>query len=214
MIIKDNVITNQALLKSIQNDEHNIFIKDGCYSLWYPGEGVQNTTELLIEHLIKLLELDISKCVSIEHWTFPSTKLTASNRWHRNTNVNNEGHVLRQITPIYSLVYFPIPIDIEGGYLEISSKRGDITPYDKEGKRNKEGLLIDLLPNHKEILGELQRIKPVYNRAIVFDGDLWHRVSPHIGDRWSLSVDFWGEDILDDFHCRDLIYGESNEWYN
>ena len=67
MIIKDNVITNQALLKSIQNDEHNIFIKDGCYSLWYPGEGVQNTTELIIEHLIKLLELDMSKCVSIEH---------------------------------------------------------------------------------------------------------------------------------------------------
>ena len=38
----------------------------------------------------------------------------------------------------------------------------------------------------------IERIKPVYNRMVIFDGSNLHRVSPVInGDRWTFAVDAW-----------------------
>jgi len=219
MILLDNILSD-IQLQAIVNDKDNFFqYDDPCMNLWYgiEVEGTRNIQEVVIQNLIDAIGLDMSDVKSIEHWTWPNHIKKSSYKWHRNTNIDENGNVLKEIKPIYSMIYWPLPLNIEGGYLEISDARGDKTyeVFDKNGAREEwnNNILKDYHPNHLETLGDIQRIKPVHNRVVVFDGDRYHRVAPHKGNRWAMAIDFWGEDIIQDQHCRDEIYGEIYEYY-
>ncbi len=67
------------------------------------------------------------------------------------------------VSPQIGAVWYGYPHEIVGGYLEISTDPG-----------------------------QLQRIKPVYNRIVVFDVTEYHRVSPVLnGTRYGLQLNLW-----------------------
>ena len=70
------------------------------------------------------------------------------------------------ISPIVGSVFYPVPMDIEGGYLEIFTKGMDKEP---------------------------ERIEAKFNRLIVFGaGDYFHRVTPVTkGVRSAIAINLW-----------------------
>ena len=70
------------------------------------------------------------------------------------------------ITPAMGSVFYPVPMDIEGGYLEIFTKGEDKEP---------------------------ERLEPKFNRLIVFEaGEYYHRVTKvEKGMRSAIAINLW-----------------------
>ena len=87
--------------------------------------------------------------------------------WAR-TGGQEDGEVIR---PVIGTVYYPKPMDIDGGYLEIFSKGEDNEP---------------------------ERIQPVYNRLVIFDaGNHKHRVTEVTrGIRYAIAINLWQTELL------------------
>ena len=72
------------------------------------------------------------------------------------------------VKPLMGTVYYPKEMDIDGGYLEIYTDGTDSEP---------------------------ERIKPIYNRLIIFEaGEYVHTVTPVTrGTRYAIAVNLWSE---------------------
>ena len=135
----------------------------------------KNKQEELIKFLIDNLHLDVD-IKTIEYWTHIHTRGT-NLEWHTNKDevVRYKSGEFRH--PLCSIVYYPIEKDVEGGFLEISGV--------KEKDIYNDGSFL-------RFEREYERIKPKYNRVVVFDPSYLHRVTNIIkGIRYSIAIDVW-----------------------
>jgi predicted 2-oxoglutarate/Fe(II)-dependent dioxygenase YbiX len=176
MIIVDDFIKDESLLKELQEDTQ-FFENNGQY-MWWGGPWNSKASTLkqrLIEELwIKNSPWDFPRYNSIqlegfEYWTgqysADDDKLHELNmHFDKDENLwNTEGKL---VTPIIGTVYYPVPMDIEGGYLEIFSGGDDNEP---------------------------ERIKAKHNRLVIFPaGQYKHRVTEVTkGNRSAIAINLW-----------------------
>ena len=114
-------------------------IKTEGFEYWTGQFGPEAPTDALVPHKDK----------DEEHWL--------------KTGGPKNGKV---ITPAMGSVFYPVPMDIEGGYLEIFTKGEDKEP---------------------------ERLEPKFNRLIVFEaGEYYHRVTKvEKGMRSAIAINLW-----------------------
>ena len=179
MIIVDDFIKDGGLLSELANDTE--FFNDNGQYMWWGGPWNSPASTLkqrLIEEIwIKNSPWDFPRYEPIilsgfEYWTGQYSSPEVEDG--RNDNLimhydkdeplwNETGEV---VTPIIGTVFYPVPMDIDGGYLEIFSRGRDAEP---------------------------ERIEAKYNRLIIFEaGKHLHRVSPVTrGDRYAIAINLW-----------------------
>ena len=187
MIIIDDFIKNERLLNDISKDD-NFFGPNGDFHWWggWFKDGDENNIQGSPEAntLKKQLIEEIWRWNS--PWDFPRYNplyLSGVEYWtgvygpdKPNKNLGNhydkdELHFKRTgevVKPLMGTVYYPKEMDIDGGYLEIYTDGTDSEP---------------------------ERIKPVYNRLIIFEaGEYVHTVTPVTrGTRYAIAVNLWSE---------------------
>jgi predicted 2-oxoglutarate/Fe(II)-dependent dioxygenase YbiX len=187
MIIIDDFIKNERLLNDISKDD-NFFGPNGDFHWWggWFKDGDENNIHGSPEAntLKKQLIEEIWRWNS--PWDFPRYNplyLSGVEYWtgvygpdKPNKNLGNhydkdELHFKRTgevVKPLMGTVYYPKEMDIDGGYLEIYTDGTDSEP---------------------------ERIKPIYNRLIIFEaGEYVHTVTPVTrGTRYAIAVNLWSE---------------------
>jgi len=174
MLIVDNFIGDTDLLKDIAKDK-TFFSQNGRY-MWYDGwwnSPMNSLKKRLIYELWGPSSIyPAVKVEGFEYWTGQFGKgHTDSLNMHKDkdeehwekTGGENGGKI---ISPIVGSVFYPVPMDIEGGYLEIFTNGKDKEP---------------------------ERIEAKFNRLIVFGaGDYFHRVTPVTkGVRSAIAINLW-----------------------
>lgn len=175
MIVIDNFIADTQLLEDIKNDP-TFFSKNGKY-FWYDGwwnSPMDSLKKRLIYELWGPSSVHPAlKVEGFEYWTGqfgPDAKQDFlvmhkdkdEALWEK-TGGSKNGKV---VTPVIGSVFYPVPMDIEGGYLEIFTKGEDKEP---------------------------ERIEPKFNRLIVFGaGEYYHRVCKvEKGLRSAIAINLW-----------------------
>lgn len=174
MLIVDNFIGDTALLEDIAKDP-TFFAKNGRY-MWYDGWWNSPLNSLKKRLIYELWgPSSIYPAVQVEgfeYWTgqfgeghtesLVMHKDKDEEHWEK-TGGGNGGEV---ITPVIGSVFYPVPMDIEGGYLEVFTHGMDKEP---------------------------ERFEAKFNRLIVFGaGDYFHRVTPVTkGVRSAIAINLW-----------------------
>lgn len=176
MIIVDDFIKDESLLEELKNDE-TFFDDNGSY-MWWGGPWTSPASTLkqrLIEEIwIKNSPWDFPRYNPIElsgfeYWT---GRYSADDQNPSTLNMHfdkDEGLFKSEkklVTPIIGTVFYPLPMDIDGGYLEIFSKGMDSEP---------------------------ERIQAKYNRLVIFPaGEYPHRVTEVTrGTRSAIAINLW-----------------------
>ena len=187
MIIIDDFIKNERLLNDISKDD-NFFGPNGDFHWWggWFKDGDENNIHGSPEANTLKKQLIEEMWRWNSPWDFPRYNplyLSGVEYWtgvygpdKPNKNLGNhydkdELHFKRTgevVKPLMGTVYYPKEMDIDGGYLEIYTNGTDSEP---------------------------ERIKPVYNRLIIFEaGEYVHTVTPVTrGTRYAIAVNLWSE---------------------
>ena len=180
MYILDNFIKDDILLEEIQHDK-TFFGPNGDF-MWWDGwwnSGANSLKKRLIEYIWRYnSQLVLNNLMGFEYWTgvYGEGHAQASliqhfdkdeEHWER-TGGNDGGEIL---TPAIGTVFYPKPMDIDGGYLEIHSRGRDNTP---------------------------ERIEAKYNRLVIFDaGNHLHRVTEVTrGVRYAIAINLWQSELV------------------
>lgn len=179
MIIVDDFIKDESLLEEIRNDE-TFFSQNGTY-MWWGGPWNSPASTLkqrLIEEIwIKNSPWDFPRYNPIilsgfEYWTgqYSASDVNDNHKDNLVIHYDKDEPLWREtgeiVTPLMGTVFYPVPMDIDGGYLEIFSKGRE---------------------------GEIERIHAKYNRLVIFEaGKYLHRVSPVTrGLRSAIAINLW-----------------------
>jgi hypothetical protein len=187
MIIIDDFIKNERLLNDISKDD-NFFGPNGDFHWWggWFKDGDENNIHGSPEANTLKKQLIEEMWRWNSPWDFPRYNplyLSGVEYWtgvygpdKPNKNLGNhydkdELHFKRTgevVKPLMGTVYYPKEMDIDGGYLEIYTDGTDSEP---------------------------ERIKPIYNRLIIFEaGEYFHTVTPVTrGTRYAIAVNLWSE---------------------
>ena len=85
--------------------------------------------------------------------------------WHNDKDEKLYKETGQVVSPGTGTIFYCYPHEVTGGYLEIAKD---------------------------EALSEVERIEPVFNRLIIFNAALWHRVSKvYGGKRRALLINLW-----------------------
>ena len=181
MIIVDDFIKDGSFLKELQDDTS--FFNDNGKYMWWGGPWTTKPSSLkerLIEEIwIKNSPWDFPRYDSLhisgfEYWTgrySPDTQHPSALNMHLDKDEQKWAESAKTGTPILSSpiigsVYYPIEMDIDGGYLEIFSNGEDKEP---------------------------ERVAAKHNRLIIFPaGEHPHRVTEVTkGTRSAIAINLW-----------------------
>lgn len=172
LLVKDNFLPSDSpILKSLKDKatwQHGFHMEHPeTLSEWWDGKGEpKNIWELLIQEMCAG-----SKSNCFEYWINILDK-SKTLGWHQDkdehvyttTGVTNYADL--------SLVYYGYPHVVKGGYIELAQD----TDVGDNGYNFK----------------DTERIRPVYNRLIVFQPSRFHRVMPiELGIRYGFQVNVW-----------------------
>jgi len=164
MYIQEGFIGDQDELKQL-TDKENWSYQFQSQTMWYEGwwkREPENVWESLVRKIWEPLEVDQDKTHGFEFWlnVLPTGGFL---NWHSDKDemeCNDSGKI---VTPKQGTLYYPVPHEVSGGYLEIQNKHN-----------------------------EIERIAPSFNRLIIFDSGLLHRVSPvYSGPRFVFVTNLW-----------------------
>ena len=171
MIVIDNFIKDTELLMEVKFNKEKFFSENGTYFWW---NGWWNSpTDTLKKRLISYIweENPIYESVSLdgfEYWTgqYGDGKSVGDLNLHLDKDEDLWKSKGELSSPIIGTVFYPLQMEIEGGYLEIFSNGPDREP---------------------------ERIEAKYNRMIIFDaGSHEHRVTTVTkGTRSALAINLW-----------------------
>ena len=171
MIVIDNFIKDTELLMEVEFNKEKFFSENGTYFWW---NGWWNSpTDTLKKRLISYIweENPIYESVSLdgfEYWTgqYGEGKSVCDLNLHLDKDEDLWKSKGELSSPIIGTVFYPLQMEIEGGYLEIFSNGPDREP---------------------------ERIEAKYNRMIIFDaGSHEHRVTTVTkGTRSALAINLW-----------------------
>lgn len=184
MIIIDNFVKDQELLDEIQDDP-GFFRRNGQYMWWDGWWNTRATSpkQRLIEYIwAHNCPLDTSFIISgFEYWTNEFEAGTDNHKLDLHFDKDEELWESEKVlsTPIIGTVFYPLPMDIDGGYLEIQSKEGDL----------------------------IERVQAKYNRLIIFPaGEYPHRVTEVTrGKRSAIAINLWEEQPLGVTNGKNLL---------
>ena len=179
MIIVDDFIKDAHLLQELDSDT-TFFEQNGKY-MWWGGPWNSPASTLkqrLIEEIwIKNSPWDFPRYNPItlsgfEYWTGKYSPSDVNDGQNDNLNLHydkDEPHWQQSgevVIPLMGTVYYPKPMDIDGGFLEIFSNGPDKEP---------------------------ERIEAKYNRLIIFPaGEYLHRVTKVTrGTRYAIAINLW-----------------------
>ena len=215
MIVIDNFIKDKDFLEELIDKKGELF--EGTYGnklyhhsqSWWEGYGKEkpkNIRQSLIEYQVRELNnysesIDIDKIKGFEYWTHihankqtiilndEEINLDNNLEWHTNKDEWLHYNTNKFKYPIFSSVFWPIETEVEGGYLEISS----VKQMDRQIKTRRNMCGECKKEIHKF---EVERIKPVYNRLVIFDSSYWHKVDTvKKGIRWTFVIDGWDKKV-------------------
>ena len=170
MIVYDNFVQDNALWVALKDKKLWQSMPD--YN-WWDGwweTPPSNALERMIQIIWKNEHLE-NKIAGFEYW-YNISSVKANLKWHRDCDDKIRVTEKRQVSPIMGHIFYILVDALDGGFLEIT---------DRSELRDIE-------------FGDLERIKPVENRLIVFDPSCWHRVTRVTkGFRISFSSSVWGK---------------------
>lgn len=169
MIIIDDFIKDESLLEEIKNDS-KFFETPGKYMWW--GGWWNSPADTLKKRLIQYIWGENSpheplNCIGFEYWT--GTYGEGGTNKQLDLHFDKDEYLWKSqeklSTPLMGTVFYPLPMDIDGGYLEVQSKEGDLT----------------------------ERIQAKYNRLIIFPaGKYPHKVTEVTrGVRNAIAINLW-----------------------
>jgi len=176
MIIVDNVIQDSKVLKKFSDaqlwtDCDNDTTLDGPRKVVQTntetGTKLKDAWEFISFYLYDIPSLDLPSygATEIEYWAnvlSPRAEL----EWHQDKREDLMIESGTLVHPLVGVIWYGYPHEVLGGYLEIK--------------------------NHSDRQEEVERIQPVYNRAVVFDPTQWHRVAPIVeGERFGFQLNLW-----------------------
>ena len=175
MIIIDDFVKDPMLLHDIQDDPV-FFGRNGQYMWWNGWWNTEATSpkQRLIEYIWNYnCPVGESFIISgFEYWTnqFEAGSDSVKLDLHFDKDEELWDTKKELHTPLMGTVFYPIPMDIDGGYLEIQSKEGDL----------------------------IERIQAKYNRLIIFPaGEYPHRVTEVTrGKRSAIAINLWEDEPL------------------
>lgn len=168
MIVQDSFITDPKTLEQFVKQE-NWSDEFQEKTMWYPGWWVrepENVWEQTILTIWKDLISDTSKIQGIEYWL---NVLPAGGdmQWHFDRDETAYERDKSIFSPAIGSVYYPIPHQVRGGYLEMQDE-----------------------------VKEIERLAPVFNRMVIFQSSNLHRVTPvYFGPRFVFVTNIWTEKI-------------------
>lgn len=171
MIVIDNFIKDPSFIKQLEDNKDYLFGDNGSYHWW---NGWWNSSDDTIKkQLISYIWRDYPIYPSVnldgfEYWTgqFGEGMPNASLGMHLDKDEalwKNTGEIS---SPIVGTVFYPVEMDIDGGYLEVFSNGPEKQP---------------------------ERIRAKHNRLIIFDaGGVHHRVTEVTrGTRSAVAINLW-----------------------
>lgn len=170
MLICDSFLKDQQLLRELHNKQ--IWNSVPAYN-WWDGWWCASPTNPLESAIQQIWQGQIveTEVAGFEYW-FNDLSAGKTLKWHRDCDEALKKREGRYVTPQVGQVYYVIVEDIVGGFLEISDKTS----------------LIEVKKS------ELECIRPVENRLIVFNPSFWHRVTPLTqGRRIAFLANLWVE---------------------
>jgi len=168
MLVCDSFLQDPQLLRELRNVK--IWKNVSDYNWWdgWWSEPPNNPLELVIQKIWQG-QIDETGVAGFEYW-FNDLSAGKTLEWHRDCDEALRGREGRHVTPHVGHIYYVIVKDIVGGYLEVSDKTSLI-----EAKNS-----------------ELERLKPVENRLVIFNPSFWHRVTPLTqGHRLAFLANLW-----------------------
>lgn len=171
MIVIDNFIKDPAFLKQLEENKKQLFSDNGGYYWW---DGWWNSPDDTIKkQLISYIWRDYPLYPSValdgfEYWTgqYGEGKGITALNMHLDKDEELWKSKSELSSPIIGTVFYPVEMDIEGGYLEIFSNGAEKQP---------------------------ERIQAKHNRLIIFDaGGTHHRVTEVTkGTRSAIAINLW-----------------------
>jgi hypothetical protein len=169
MIIIDDFVNDKLLLEAIKKDD-SFFNNNGKY-MWWNGWW-NSPADTIKKQLIEYLWCENSPYKSVviegfEYWTGQYGEGVDKNKL--DYHLDKDEHLWetkKEISvPEIGTIFYPIPMKIDGGYLEIESKENDL----------------------------VERIQAKYNRLIVFPAGIYpHRITPvRNGLRSAIAINLW-----------------------
>ena len=168
LVIRDNFLDQGSpLLRRLKDKKSWEYLDEELVnpetqSTWWDGKGAGKN---MWELLIKQM-IDGSESECFEYWSNILDK-NGELGWHQDKDEHSFSEEQSARCADVSIVYYGYPHVIKGGYLELAE------------------------PNSKDYT-HTERIKPVYNRLIMFDPSRFHRVRPvELGTRYGFQVNVW-----------------------
>lgn len=170
MLICDGFLTDRKLLQDLHNID--MWKRVPAYN-WWDGWWRSAPSNPLEQTIQRIWQDQISEdeVAGFEYW-FNALTENRTLDWHRDCDEALRRREGRYVCPVLGNVYYVIVRDVVGGFLELSN----LTAIDEVEA------------------GELERIKPVENRLVIFNPSHFHRVSRLVhGKRLALQVSLWPE---------------------
>lgn len=170
MLICDGFLTDRKLLEDLRDIE--LWKALPAYSWWdgwwqsAPSNPLEQTIQCIWQG-----QIPEDRFAGFEYW-FNALTENSTLDWHRDCDESLRRREGRYVCPMLGNVYYVISQDVVGGLLELS----------------------DSAAFAEVETSELERIKPVENRLVIFNPSLFHRVSRLVrGKRLALQVSVWHE---------------------
>ena len=166
MIIIDNFLNDKTFLDELSKEETwNNFPTYNWWDGWWKSKP-KNIMEKLIEMIWKRLSVE-NKFAGFEYWSNSQTT-NQSLDWHYDKDEKLNSIKKKIMSPSIGHIFYSKIENLDGGYLEISSN------------------------NRVDDPSNVERIKPIENRLIMFNPSYPHRVSPiNGGKRRAIIVNAW-----------------------
>jgi len=175
-IITDYLPYDSELLKELNDpklwEELSSFDEDidtnnsEGYKWWDGVTEPSNIWEKLIKHIWS--QIPPGSIAGYEYWAnicFPNNELD----WHQDKDEKLFDEKDQTVCPTISTVFYGFPHTVKGGYLEIHT-------------------------NNPKDTSLTERIKPIFNRLVIFNPSNYHRVMPiEEGVRFAFQVNVWEE---------------------
>ena len=192
MIVKDNVLNLDFDL--VETDCYKSMPTYNYWKGWW-NEKPRNIIETVIKQLWEnYINVDECKDGGFEYWSRTLTK-GGQLEYHQDTgeyNYLDENYWCSDL----SLLYYPkVSDDCKGGFLELA-------PYRERGTLEQSQAMARCIDTN-----EVERIKPVTDRMVLFDSAHLHRIAPvYDGIRYNLAIALWKK--------TPKFFAEHENWQN
>ena len=169
MFLSDRFLNDAALLEALAHKD--VWSQSAGAYRWWDGWWKSPPANPIEEAIQRVWQREISEneIAGFEYWVNPLTEGQAL-KWHRDCDVALHRSEGRYVCPAIGNVLYVLVENVIGGFMELSDQES----------------LIDVETS------DLQRIRPVEDRLVIFNPSRWHRVTRLArGRRLALQTNLW-----------------------